>query len=320
MTKIDEHLSCELPNDRGVPQGSVLGPLLFIIYINDIVNSIKNSKINLFADDTLLYYSDHNVDNAIIKINEDLNELQKWLQENNLSLNIKKTKAMIINKRNLTNIKNNIIFNGEKIDIVSEIKYLGVMLDEKLNFEPHTKYILNKITKKYHILRRINRKTTAHSQILLYNSLISPHFDYCSTVLFLLNKNQKGKLQKMQNKIMRLILKMKFDTSIKFMLNCLQWLSVEQRIKFNTLKFIWKMENGHLPEYMCNKLTKRSESQAYNLRNNDEFNTTNHKKKSSQNSLFYKGVNLYNSFKRQFKSNSNFYEFKRNCIKFVKMT
>lgn len=319
QTKINEFTSSKKENNTGVPQGSVLGPLLFIIYINDIKNCIGNSKINLFADDTLLYVSAKNADEAINKINEDLKHLLKWLNENQLKLNISKTKAMIIS--NKTNIEKSlhILLGDEKIDFVEEMKYLGIILDNKLNFNAHTEYLRGKIIKKYHVMRRIDKKTTAYSQILLYKSLIAPHFEYCSSILFLLNKNQLNTLQKLQNKIMRLILKVKYDTSIKFMLDCLQWMSVEQRIIFNTLKFIWKMEQKLLPDYMCTNLIQRQDVRNYNLRNNTEYNIPHFTKSSSHNSLFYKGIDLYNKFKKQFPRNNKLCDFNRNCIKFVKL-
>jgi len=215
-----------------------LGPLLFILYINDIQN-VVSSNINLFADDTLLYFSADSCNAAVNALNVDLSNLTSWLSENNLALNTSKTKAMCLSLRKNLNLDNKIKIDGTEIEFVAEIKYLGIMIDNKLNLNSHTDYIRKKIIKKYQILRRIANKTTAYTQILLYNSLIAPHFDYCASILFLLNKEQIASLQKVQNKIMRLILKMKWDTSIDFMLDCLQWLSVRARIVFNkVLKWV----------------------------------------------------------------------------------
>ncbi len=98
QTKIEDSVSAPKLINRGVPQGSVLGPLLFILYINDIQN-VVTSNINLFADDTLSYISADSCDTAVNALNQDLNNLTSWLSENNLALNASKTKAMCLSLR-----------------------------------------------------------------------------------------------------------------------------------------------------------------------------------------------------------------------------
>lgn len=133
----------------GVPQGTVLGPTLFILYINDIVKVVRNCKIQLFADDTIVFCIGDSATEIIESLNIELENLFQWLNNNGLQLNIQKTKSMILrNKYRNVNIENNVLINNEIIENVSKYKYLGCIIDENLTFSEHYNYITNKIAKK----------------------------------------------------------------------------------------------------------------------------------------------------------------------------
>ncbi len=120
--------------------------------------------------------------------------------------------------------------------------------------------------------------------------MVASHLDYCSSVLFLLNIGQISKLQKVQNRCMRLILKVKWDTSRLAMLEALKFHSVRQWIYFNTLKFIHKIVAGNAPDYMKKYLTKRKEKHDYDLRRKSDFDRPQFRKRTTQNSLLFKGL------------------------------
>jgi hypothetical protein len=242
-----QNTSETLKIDFGVPQGSKLGPLLFILYINDIVKTVVNCKIKLFADDSLLYTECDDVNDV------DLESIYDYLCLNNLALNLKKTKGMIISRKSYEGQLNTIHVKNKIIDLVEEIKYLGIIIDNKLKFKTHLEYVI----KKYHMLRRLEGKINDYNKITLYKSLIAPHIEYFSTVLFLLTETQINKLQKIQNKSMRLILRAKYDTPNKTMIDILQFMTVKERINFNTIKFLYKIENGQAPNYMKKKINKK---------------------------------------------------------------
>ena len=122
----------------GIPQGSILGPLLFLIYINDLIRSIKNSKINHFADDANLLYAISSVKDINKKINFDLSNLVQWLRANKISLNVNKTYIVIFRSpRKQITKKMNFRLSGQKIRQKTCTKYLGVLLDEHLLFKDH---------------------------------------------------------------------------------------------------------------------------------------------------------------------------------------
>jgi len=126
-----------LPVTMGVPQGSILGPILFNLYINDLPSCVKSSKIVLYADDTALFFS-HKSPNCIENtLNEDLNELSKWLKQNKLTLNVGKCKSILFGSQKMFQIYDPVIsisINGEKIEDVASYKYLGMYLDKNVNF------------------------------------------------------------------------------------------------------------------------------------------------------------------------------------------
>lgn len=124
IVKIGETKSDVLVNNMGVPQGSILGPLLFILYINDIATCLKYSIAKMFADDTLVYIIADNIEEAIFKINSDLSVLYEKLCQNKLKLNVNKTKIMIITNKPCDYTNVNIFIGGKKLQIVDEIKYL----------------------------------------------------------------------------------------------------------------------------------------------------------------------------------------------------
>ena len=143
--RCEQVFSSELPINVGVPQGSILGPLLFVIYINDMSKIFKYCKYHFFADDTIIYIDGNNPGELVGKINYDLELVSKWLETNKLKLNIAKTKGMLIsNQQNFKLFKDiNQSFNlqGVNLSLVSEIKYLGVIVDCNLNFKSHVDYI-----------------------------------------------------------------------------------------------------------------------------------------------------------------------------------
>lgn len=179
-------------------------------------------------------------------------------------------------------------------------------------------YVCKKVGRKYVLMCRLGKYLTPWSKITIYKSMISPHFDYCASLLFLANDGDLIQLQKLQNKIMRVILCCKRDTSTLWMLETLQWQSIRQRIIFNTLVMIHKVKCGIFPAYLCSKLSLVSEKSNYNLRNKDNFKLPNYTKVFSQNSLFYKGINLYNNIPVLIKNSRTLEMFKKDCGKWVK--
>lgn len=193
--KIGDITSNERANNLGVPQGSVLGPLLFILYINGISNCLKHCNIKIFADDTLVYIIADKIEEATQKLNEDLNILFNKLCQNKLKLNVDKTKVMIITNKKVDRNNVNIYIGSTRLEIEKEIKYLGVIIDDGLKFEANIDHVCKKIGKKVNVLSRLRNELNKSQKEYLYETLIQPHFTYCASILYLSSDTNISRLQ-----------------------------------------------------------------------------------------------------------------------------
>ena len=173
-----------LPVACGVPQGSILGPLLFIIFINDITSILKLAELIMFADDTHLFFKNVNISELFVNVNNELQKISKWFKLNKPSLNIKKINfIMFSNKNNIINTESlNLLIDNIVIDQVHNTKFVGVIINSNLTWLDHIKAISSKVGKSIGILLRIRKNVPNDVLLTLYHTLIESYFSYCNII------------------------------------------------------------------------------------------------------------------------------------------
>ena len=231
----------------GVPQGSVLGPLLFIIYTNDLPNSLNSSTCILFADDTTIIYSSHNLDILFKNVSHDLSSLSEWFKANKLSLNVSKTNYILIKNSNNTLLNHSLKIGDEKIQQVNTAKFLGIMIDDKLNWNVHIKHCKNKLSSGLYALNS-SKHILSHEHLKsLYYTLIHSHLTYGLLLWGSTYKTFLHKLEVLQNKAIRSITNSKYNESTEPVYKQLGILPLPKLYQLEAAKFMFLNYKRDLP-------------------------------------------------------------------------
>ena len=173
----------------GVPQGSCLGPLLFIVYINDLPFCLEGCQVTMYADDTSISFAAKSVNDLNMTLNRELDSLRKWLQGNKLSLNVLKTQAMVTGSRpNLKKISTKLVeppsfsIGGSDVELVGNVKYLGVQIDRHLAWDEHVHFLRSKVSRAIGFLKYAKKLLPQDTLCKMYRGIVEPHLRYCCSV------------------------------------------------------------------------------------------------------------------------------------------
>ena len=313
-------LSSSVPVAYGVPQGSNLGPLLFLVYINDLPNCLSAASPRMFADDTNISYAANTLSELENVINSEFKNLKYWLEANKLSLNIAKTEFMIIGSRQRmhahSNENINIDLDGNVIKQVDKAKSLGLIIDKNLSWSNHIDMKCKKISSAIGALMRIRHFISMQTAIEIYNAIIQPHFDYCSPVWEEFNATLREKMQKLQNRAARVITKSSYDASSSILLEKLHWDNLSLRRKKHNSILMYKTINKLTPEYLQNLFSFRSTN--YNLRNAEmKLNLPKPRTEYLKRSFCYSGARLWNTLPHSARTANSLRHFKNEINRFL---
>ena len=239
----------------GVPQGSILGPLLFLLYVNDMPQAV-DCKLFLYAVDSCLVYQHRDAKAIETKLNNNFSSVCNWFVDNKLSIHFgeDKTKCILFGtkKRLKKDINLNIRYGTVHIKQYHTVSYLGCVLDENLSGEPMALQVIKKINTRLRFLYRKNRFLSQPLRRLLCNAIIQPHFDYgCSAWYPYLNKSLKKKLQTLQNKCIRFCLNLNNRDHIGLTeFEKINWLPINDRFEQCISSTTFKFFNKRSPAYM----------------------------------------------------------------------
>ena len=288
---------------HGLPQGSNVGPLMFLLYINDISSSIHQCKFKLFADDTAIYCSDEKIENCVKKLNDDLKCIVSWCSANNMQINAKKTKIMLYGKRNMLRKVKNINLDVKVEDCilarVKTYKYLGVHLDEFLTYNKHINQVIRNANHKLYLLKRVRQYLTEKTSIMVYKSYILPLLEYGSVLYMASNKNHLARLQVIQNHALKTCLEVNKRTSTELIhkLCNINYLEDRRDIMLLKLMFLRSVEDRFLDKNMDGPTTRSKSVKKLAV---PHFLSS-----ASQKSVAYRGSNAWNNLDIKIKKIEN---------------
>ena len=290
----------------GVPQGSILGPLLYLIYVNDIPQSC-NSNILSFADDTTLYMSDTNINSLYKQANSELNDLYKWFCANKLSLNASKTKYIIIRppQRNIDNNNLTLAINGQKISRISHdeseneksFKFLGIHIDETLSWKYHINYINKKISNAVFHINKVKHNLPKSSLKTLYYALIHPHIMYGITLWGSACNASLKKTITLQKRALRIINKTPYNSHTEPLFKINNILKVNDLYEQQICIFMHKWENNKLPISFQDSYKLNCQVKTVSTRQSNLFHVEQAKNQFIKNLPKYKFPTIWNKIK-----------------------
>ncbi len=227
------------PINCGIPQGSILGPLLFIMHFDGIAASLKHCNILMYADDTVIYCSHKSIEQMEAKLQEDFASITSWLEENQLVINMKKgkTESMLFGtEKRLSNLSNQQIdleYNGLKVSSTSSYKYLGAHLKPSLNMNDHVNKAYKKASGYLKLLAKTRPFLSVAASLTIYQSMVIPVLTYCSLVCTCATNTQKKRLERFEKRAARII----FGTSEQPMTSRMPSVETIQKTKSCILTF-----------------------------------------------------------------------------------
>jgi len=297
---------------HGVPQGSNLGPLLFLLYINDLSSVSTTLYFILFADDTNIFYSNKSHAELSEVVNRELTKLSSWFLANRLTLNVGKTN--FINFKSHRKIKPiiwDLSIEGQPITQVDSTKFLGVFLDQHLSWKTHINYISQKIAKNIGIIYRLSYILPKPIRINLYYTLVYPYLSYCNLIWSSTYESRVKKITILQKKAIRTIEGVSRSVSSSPIFINLNLLNIHQIKHLQMGEFMYKYEHNLLPTVFAKYFILGSQIHGHCTRYASTYRPAKARTNTRQFTIKIAGPLLWNSIPLAIRLANNYYEFRR---------
>lgn len=284
------------PICRGVPQGSIMGPLLFIIYINDLPLICPGAEIQLFADDTVVSVSGTDFTQTSINLNSHLHLINDWMKSNRLTLNARKSNVLVFTNKPYN--PEPIRIENSSLEYLDSVKFLGVYLDVKMNFKSHTEYLVSKLSRTCGIFYKIRRLLPLESRINFYYAYFQPFLMYCVIIWGGTYPTHTEDIFKLQKRIIRTIGDAGFLDHTTPLFRKFKILKFADLFKFNMSLYMYVHHNDYNPNH--NIPTRRR---------NDPVSKF-HRLTSGQHAVSFLGPKIWNEIPADIRNSRTFSVFK----------